>query len=154
MELSVKVFAIAKGEDNLKKMYNIMQECVPAIEEEGFYLSKKTQIDGWVELEEREYDVWDRDDWDYMLEQCGEEMGEDGAVILVFSSPDSDDFDQHAATTASGGTIVCDTEYDFSDYDNFDSRLDDFKEQFIGAYKQGEELYKWFEKKNEFSIPE
>ena len=68
MELSVKVFAIAKGEDNLKKMYKIMQESVPVIEEEGYYLSKKTQIAGWVELEEREYDVWDRDDWDSMLE--------------------------------------------------------------------------------------
>lgn len=41
MELSVKVFAIAKGEDNLKKMYNIMQECVPAIEEEGFIFQKR-----------------------------------------------------------------------------------------------------------------
>ena len=41
MELSVKVFAIAKGEDNLKKMYKIMQECVPVVEEEGYYLSKK-----------------------------------------------------------------------------------------------------------------
>ncbi len=154
MELSVKVFAIANGEDNLKKMYKIMQECVPVIDEEGYYLSKKTKVAGWVELVEREYDVWDRDDWDSMLEQCSEEMGEDGAVILVFSSPDSDTFDQHAATTASGDTIFCDTEYDYSDFENLDSRLDEFKEQFIGAYKQGEELYKWFEEKNEFSIPE
>ena len=154
MELSVKVYAIANGESNLKKMYGIMQECVPEIEEEGYYLSKKTSISGWVELEDRQYDVWDRDDWDSMLVRCGEELGEDGAVILVFSSPDDDSFEQHAATTASGDIISCDTEYDFFDLENSDSRTDEFKEQFIEAYKLGEELFKWYEEKDEFSMPE
>lgn len=153
MATSAKVYAIAKGEDNLKKLYSIMQECVPVIKSEGYYFSKKTDIDGWVELAEREYDVWDIEDWEPMLERCGEELGEDGAVIVVYSSPDSDTFEQHTSTTASGEVIFCNTEYDFSDFENFDNRLNEFKEQFVKAYSLGESLYEWFEKKNDYSLP-
>ena len=73
MELTAKVYAAAKSEVLLKKLYSIMQECVPVIKQEGFYFSRNSEIDGWVELEEKEFDVWDRGHWDTMLERCGKE---------------------------------------------------------------------------------
>ncbi len=36
MEISAKVYAIAKGEDKIKKLYSTMQECVPVIKQEGY----------------------------------------------------------------------------------------------------------------------
>ena len=147
MEIIGKVYAVANGEEVLKKLYSIMQECVPVILEEGYYISRNSEIDGWLELEEKEYDVWDRDDWDAMLERCGEEVGEDGAVIVVFSSPDSDTYEETTSSTASGSIICCNTEMD---WDNLDSRLDEFKDLFVDSYKHGEALYKWFAKKVDF----
>lgn len=147
MEIVAKVYVIANGEEFLKKLYSIMQECVPVIKDEAYYISRNTEIDGWIELEEKEYDVWERDDWDAMLEKCGEEVNENGAVIVVFSSPDSDTYEETASSTASGSVICCNTEMD---WENLDSRLDEFKDQFEKSYKHGKELYKWFEKKVDF----
>lgn len=147
MELTAKVYAAAKSEVLLKKLYSIMQECVPVIKQEGFYFSRNSEIDGWVELEEKEFDVWDRGHWDTMLERCGKEGTENGVVIVVFSSPDSDTYEETLSSTASGNVICCNTELD---WDNLDSRFDEFKDQFISSYKQGEELYAWFEKKVDF----
>lgn len=150
MEVSAKVFAIAKNEETLKKIYEIMKEHVPVIAEEDYYVCKPAGIDDLVQLDIREYDTCrfeesDPDNWEEMLRECGSEVGEDGAVIVVFRSPDSDTFEQHTTSTASGDVLFCDTEFDFSDFAAYGQRMDDFKDQFTATYKSGEKYFQWYQ---------
>ena len=150
MEICYKVYAAAKGEENLKKIYCIMQECVKLVADEGCYSSKPIDIDGWLALETGEYstcrDHLPEDNWGKMINRVGTELSENGVVIIVHCCPESAILDFFLASSASGGTIFCDATNELK-------RLEEFRRKIVGSYQLGEELFQWFIKEKNTSVP-
>ncbi len=143
METCYKVYAAAKGEENLKKIYSIMQECVKLIADDGCYSSKPINIEGWLALEEGEYctnrPFSPEDNWDGMLKRVGRELGENGVAIVIL------DIGIHLASLVSGDIIFCDPGHD-------PKRLDEFKSKLVSSYQLGEALYQWFIQEKDTSV--
>ena len=142
MDPIAKIHALAKDEDTLKRIFALMQEYLSSIKKNGHYFSKPAGFDDWVKLEIDEFKTTKYldhgyDDWDKMLEVCGSEIGEDGAVFVVYNHPDDSDYFEYASSTS-----YEDTNYSWG-YDR-DEVLEEFQESIIDSFDQGKRLYLWF----------
>ena len=149
-----KIYAIARDEDTLRLIYRKMQENLLSIRENGQYISQPAGLDDWVGLETEEFSTSgymerekDKDYWDKMLKECGNEIGEDGAVFVVFSYDENDSYYEFASTMPFADTI-------YSDSLNLDRALSKFRTRFTDIYSQGRKLFRWFESQAGYSHPE
>ena len=139
-----KVYAIAKDEDTLQRMYSIMQEELSSVRKNGHYSCNASGMEDWVKLDLKEFttskyleldDGYDR--WNKMLEKCGDEFGESAVVFVVYNYPASEGYYEYASTVPYADTI-----YSWG-YDR-DEVLEEFKEGIFEEYDQGKKLYRWF----------
>lgn len=130
------IFAIAKDENTLRLIFALMQEHLASVREKGRYISKPAGLDDWVKLEINGISTSgssddDSNNWDTLLETCGSEIGENGAVFVVFSYPDTPEYVEYESSSSNEDLI-------------YSEDLEELKEYVTDAFDDGERLYRWF----------